>query len=508
MNSRTSCIFIALLLAVIIRVPFIGTALPYFHDEDEAHHFDRNLRMVQSGDFDPHYFHKPSLHFYLRIPAIALGFFNEVREERIKSIKDAITSDPFGVGGYAFSSSHPGLVKWARTVSILLSVLSVFLVFLITEYLFGLTAAAMASLLAAINPALVEYSGVVGVDTLMGFFALLTTWAAVVATSEKSKKHLILSAVAAGLAISSKYNAAPAILLPPIIAAFTFCEERTLSSLGLFVIIGASFLAGTPYLLSNLPLFLDHAGYEVWHYAVAGHEGHTAEPGLGQLLFFLSWLGHDAIGWSGLILGAIGTLWVLFMHRAKAHLVLASFPLAYLFFMCAQKTNFTRNLVPFIPYLIIAAAYALTRVPHLFSFAKRNTAAGILAALTIIQPVTGGLDAALTAYRATDTRIAASKWITDHRESLGRIALDGSLQFDWWTKNQTNLEVVDFTKITPKELAQKGITTVIVPQWSTAPEFNQIYRIDGDSTKTRVLNSPAIIIASLNIPSAPANKKK
>jgi hypothetical protein len=225
-------------------------------------------------------------------------------------------------------------------------------------------------------------------------------------------------------------------------------------------------------------------------------------------MFFMSWLGHDAIGWSALILGAIGTLWVLFMHRSKTHLVLASFPLAYMFFMCAQKTNFTRNLVPFIPYLIIAAAYALTRLPHLFSFGKRNLVAGILAALTIVQPVTGGLDAALTAHRATDTRIAASTWVANHRESLGHIALDGSLQFDWWTKNQTNLEVVDFTKTTPKELSQRGVTTVIIPQWSVAPEFNQIHRIDGDSTKTRVLNSPAIIVASLNIQGAVTNKKK
>ena len=136
MNSRTSCIFIAMLLAVIIRVTFIGTALPYFHDEDEAHHFNRTLRMVQSGDFDPHYYHKPSLHFYLRIPAIALGFFNEVREGRMTSIKEAQTSDPFGVAGYAFSASNPGLVKWARSVSTILSGVSVFLVFLIAEYLF------------------------------------------------------------------------------------------------------------------------------------------------------------------------------------------------------------------------------------------------------------------------------------------------------------------------------------------------------------------------------------
>src|SRR3990167_1306941 len=125
MKSRRGCYLIAfvLLLALWLRLPFVSRDLPYFAREDEAHHFNRVVNMVKSGDFNPHYFHKPSLHFYLRMPVVALSFLWNVSEGHIRSVEDIRTGDPFGLNGYAFAVSHPGIVKWNRSFSVLIILL-------------------------------------------------------------------------------------------------------------------------------------------------------------------------------------------------------------------------------------------------------------------------------------------------------------------------------------------------------------------------------------------------
>ena len=134
-NQRLNGLLMAALLffCVWLRYPAIGSGLPFFYQEDEAHHFNRTVEMVKSGDFDPHYFHKPSLHFYLRIPALISGFLWNVREGHIRSIKEIRTRDPYGLAGYAFTASHPGIVKWNRALSLLFSVLAVWLTCLLAR---------------------------------------------------------------------------------------------------------------------------------------------------------------------------------------------------------------------------------------------------------------------------------------------------------------------------------------------------------------------------------------
>ena len=82
---RALSLFFLLFLAVWVRAPYVSKDLPYFYNEDEAHHFNRVVNMVKSGSFDPEYFHKPSLNFYLRMPVVAASFLWEVSKGRIRS---------------------------------------------------------------------------------------------------------------------------------------------------------------------------------------------------------------------------------------------------------------------------------------------------------------------------------------------------------------------------------------------------------------------------------------
>src|SRR5687768_6937474 len=98
---------VALLIGLLFRAPFVGTGLPYFYDEDEAHHFNRTVEMVKSGDFNPRYFLKPSLHFYLRVPVTAAAFLWNVRHEHLRSVQEIRTRSAYGLAGYSFTASHP-----------------------------------------------------------------------------------------------------------------------------------------------------------------------------------------------------------------------------------------------------------------------------------------------------------------------------------------------------------------------------------------------------------------
>ena len=189
--------------------------MPYFYSEDEGHHFNRLVNMVKAGDLNPHYFNKPSLHFYLRMPAVAAAFLWSARADELQSIQDIDTENPFGLAGYAWGVSHPRIVMWVRSVSIILSLLIILVTFLLTAWLVRSPWIAVgAAWLVACSPALVTDSAKIGVDTLMTFVCLLTIYFAIRTVREPTLGLIVLTGLCAGLAISSKYNAAPIIVLP------------------------------------------------------------------------------------------------------------------------------------------------------------------------------------------------------------------------------------------------------------------------------------------------------
>ena len=296
-------LLLLVLLTAWLRIPTITDGLPYFEREDEAHHFNRTVRMVQSGDFNPHYFHKPSLHFYLRMPVVAASFLWGVRQGDLKKIQQIQTRDPYGIGGYAFTASHEGIVKWNRALSVLLLIGTVLLVYLCMIRMGAPPSLSFFSAaLFSVSPNAFLYSTTIGVDIVVTFFAVATSYAAICAVTvdaeEAKPKHDWLfwaTAFLAGLTISSKYNALP-IVAVPIIASFSFPKVLWKKLTICLVGISGGFLIGSPYILSEIPLFLNHLAYEIWHYGVAGHVGNQAEPGLQQAIFYFWWLVGERIG--------------------------------------------------------------------------------------------------------------------------------------------------------------------------------------------------------------------
>ena len=398
-SLRTASIWLTLgaviVLGLWLRYPQIGAGMPYFYQEDEGHHFNRLVEMVKNGDFNPHYFNKPSLHFYLRMPAIAGSFLWSARANEIESIQDIVTRDDAGLGGYAWSASHPRVVEWTRSVSTILSLLTIFVSYLLASQLVDSRwPAVLAALLVACSPALVSDSEKIGVDTLMTLMCVTTIYLAVRAMAEPTIGRIVATGFVAGLAVSSKYNALPIAAIPVLACLLS----RRYSMAGLtaaLVMPAAGFLVGTPFALVEIPAFLDGMAFEVRHYGVLGHGSATIEPGWPHARAFLGWMLNVAAGLLPTFLGLAGA-GLLLWRRQRVGLLVLFFPACFLLLMVNQRVAFFRNMLVMIPFFCILAVWTaerairwLTGLPWA-SARARMALAPVLALIISAQPLAEG----------------------------------------------------------------------------------------------------------------------
>lgn len=490
---------IAVLCALLIRAPWISSGLPFFYSEDEAHHFNRVAEMVKEGRWDPQYFHKPSLHFYLRMPVVAVAFLWNVREGHIRSVKEIRTRDGYGIAGYNFTASHPGIVKWNRALSVLLSVAAVFLTVMIAkEFAVSRAVALGAGLLVAISPEHVRNAAIIGVDTPMGFFALLATWLALLFRRHRRIAFLYGAAIASGFAVSSKYNALP-IVLVPMLAAILAPSRSWTRALACLAITAASFFAASPYILSSLPLFLDQFAYEIWHYGVEGHAGHSAEPGLPQAQFYLHWMRTDAIGTFAALMLAVGAIGIVLRPRRR-YLVGFGFGALFFLLMVSQKANFTRNVMVIVPWLALLCAMgvdAVTRMPFI-SQAMRGLLATLLWAAILAAPAFRLQTLQSQELSHAESRKPLITWMREQDGSRD-IAVAGKLQLPVDVLRIPGVTVIDERVIDAVDLYLAGYEYVVVRSAFKGPLlesglFGVVRGFVGAQEPQRIVDNPGITI--------------
>lgn len=493
------------LLALWLRVPGIKAGMPYFYAEDEAHHFNRTVEMVKEGRYDPQYFHKPSLHFYVRMPIVALSYLWSAKHGYLRSVKDIETRNSFGLAGYAFTASHPGIVKWNRTLSVALSILAVLFTFLLSREVTGSASASLAAaLLLAVSPEFLINSPIIGVDILMALMCVVSAYAAVRVLKCYSVCGLCVLGLLCGLAVSSKYNAAPIAVLPIAICfGLRKLSARELSA-ALLMPIGGFFL-GSPFILTSIPLFLDHLSYEIWHYGVAGHEGHSAEPGLQQARFYLNWLAGDGIGLAACILALPG-LALLRSDRKREAAIFLVYPVLFAALMIAQKANFTRNMVSLLPFVAILAASGLHLLLQLLELkpSLRSNIFWIAAPILCLQPLIGSLSYTRELRAKPESRRAAAEWIAAETAATGDVAISGELQFQTAVYRLPGKSRVDTSIPLGLVLFQSGFTTLVAgPEYQSPPADQELFTVrkefDGVDVPQRLIDNPKITVLDLKV---------
>lgn len=334
-------LFGLLLFGVALRIWAVGWGLPYVDHPDEPAILNISLRMLSSGDANPHWFLYPSLFFYLLALVVGLvhqfGQLGSWHATYIALDQMRITTDLYTTVPQFFIAGRL-LVSSLGSLSILVAALT-------TGRAWTKLAGLFAAAYIASSPYHVMHSQRLTTDVPVAFFTLLTFMVTLQVLKDGQLSVYLLAGLLAGLAASTKYNSG-VIALAIIAAHILHWRARLLHELPRLIGAGISaiggFILGTPYALLAWPDFLRGLRTQLAHYSAAQH---------GDLLGAWNIVGYIDFFWNdglrpapalALLLGII----VLLRYQPPVLLLWLSFALPFLLIHLAQPMHFMRNLLP------------------------------------------------------------------------------------------------------------------------------------------------------------------
>jgi 4-amino-4-deoxy-L-arabinose transferase-like glycosyltransferase len=401
-DAPYSRLALALILftAAALRLYHVGSGIPYAIGIDEPELLVRAVRMMQSGDFNPHFFDYPSLPIYLHMLIAIARFLAGAITHEFRSLAQADFTD---------------FLLWSRVFTAVLGVATVHVTYRIGLH-WGRRQALLAAALLAILPMHVREARFALTDTPMALCAAGALWAAVVAHERATIKAFVVAAVMAGLALGVKYTAGLVILLP-LLAVWLSTSHLRVKLQRSAIVVGAwaaAFLVVAPYTVIDLPGFLN---------GFAALMGEYRPRALAEAPW-LTYLKHLRItfGWPGALLLAAG------IALASVHVVrgpararwtlLVLFPVVYYLLVSRQHLVYARYLLPIMPAACLLAATALVALadvlaPRLGHPAAQRAAAAALLTAALFTPALRSIDFVRAASR-TSTQAEAYQWLVSH----------------------------------------------------------------------------------------------
>lgn len=449
-------------LALAVRVWGVNFGLPYLEHVDEWNVAERAIHIVQIGSFDPYdylqpgladndrqAFTYPTLYTYLETGVFAARFLQGVTAGQYD-----------GTSILASSTVKPDFYLWGRALTALLGAGTVLLLYLLGKRVYGRAVGLVAALFLTFFYLHALNSHWITTDVPSGFMALLPFfWIVPIAEGRDSRKTYLLAGLLAGLAVATKYNNA-LILVPLVMAHLLGRPPRRWVNWNLPLALGASFagfFAGAPFIFFHSPQFLTDLAAIINHYQNIGHPGYESNDNWLQYIQFM--LNENvAVVWLGL--AGVG---LVAARHTRNDLILLAFPLLTYLQLSSYKVNFSRNLMPVIPFLALFAAFFLVAAvrwlggvfqskigdrksriadwmpAHLWSRSKiENLAIGVVGVLAVISPAVTILQ--YDNYNAQPTnRARATAWIEQNLPAGAKIWLE-PLSTDLLPHNRYRLE--------------------------------------------------------------------
>ena len=444
------------LVAFGVRAWGVRFGLPeYFYHPDEHAIVDRATAILQTGDYNPHWFNYPSTYIYVQ----ALTY-----------IPYFLVSAARGFGDTVPGSTPHGFYFAGRLMTALIGALTVPLVYVLGKKAFDRRTGLLSSLLLTFSLLHTVHSHYVTMDIPVTFLVTLSFLFCYLAMDKATTKHYILAGLFAGLAASTKYPAfiviVPLSLLP--LLALRWGEWSSLGqrfglSTGAFV---AGFLLGTPYAFLDLNTFLNSLG------AVLSHYG-GAQPGFEGSNSGIWYIGQMLSSADGImfVIGLGGIAWALARHTKKDILLLC-FVIPYYLLLSLWRVRFERHLVALLPFLaILAARFLVEGVSWLSKRVKPPAGSNLrevleililacLSALAIFMPARTimSFDAALA---QKDHRTIAAEWVNANVPAGSTVVTEAlSIPID-----EDRFQVLQVVRIDSHDLEwylQEGVQYIIV----------------------------------------------
>jgi 4-amino-4-deoxy-L-arabinose transferase-like glycosyltransferase len=449
-----------LVLALALRLRGVAYGLPYsFVNADESTVIPKAFQAAR-GHLNPQFFYYPSLYFYLTgaLYLLAapvwwlLGHGNFLAQTSF-----VVDAGPYFLLG--------------RLLSVAMGTASVYLVYRLGRDAFGRPAGLLAALFLTVAPLHVAYSHMAVTDVTAVAFSLLAlvllqraagtgrgagapsaavndpaaaggeappaVGEAPPAVPSQPRRWLVLGAVAAGLAASTKYNLGM-LVLPATVAAAYACRDEVgvrvaagsrvavvwlrLLVLRLYLPMVAAFVVTSPFVLLDAPHFLrdfrqqsqimgrgwlgfEHVGNGFWF---------NLTPNL-----------TGAVGIVLVVLGVAGLAWA-FWRRTRLDLMVAPYVVVYFAYIGTWKELADRYLLVIVPLVILLAVRLCVEVTALARSRARRVVVPVVAvvlAVAFVLPLTASLafDRGLS---GVDTREVAKQWIQEHVPAGSLVAVE------------------------------------------------------------------------------------
>ncbi len=290
--------------------------------------------------------------------------------------------------------------------------------------------ALLAAACVAFTPLQVQLSHFYTVDTMALFFIMLTILACVkLVHTERPVRWALLTGLGYGLALATKFNAAP--LLVPLLVALGlrwYYRRDAWDFVIALIYAGCTtilvFIVAMPYAFLDLSEFVQQVSYQgnlarglIDLPYVRQFAGTT--PVLDQVQNLVLWGMGLMLGLSALA-GLLWLCWRLWRHEMAIWLVLLSWVLVYGGINCSFFVKYMRYLLPIYPFLVLMGACMLVSLASLDTTSWGNIQARLVkvgSAILIGLVLAGTLFQCLaldTIYSQPNTRIQASEWIFAH----------------------------------------------------------------------------------------------
>jgi len=430
-SSAITILILIIILGLIIRIWGISFSLPYIYHVDEENLSKISIRYF-SGDLNPHFFHVPSLHSYVVAGIWGVYFLLGKVFGKFHTLAEFINY---------FNTNPTIFFILGRIFSVLLSIGTILIVYLIGKKMFNPRVGLLASLFLIFSPEHNKISHYSVPDVPMVFFLVLSFFFIWLIYLKGKREYYILAGLFAGLCMATKYGGH--LLFIPLFLAHLFhilenkqpirnifFSFKLILSVFFFL---AGFFIGCPYAIFDSSTFWRDFNWQAKHLYSLGHYGSsTAQP---AWLFYL-WHGFkENIGKYSQYLVFGGIIYGLFRHK-KREIILFSFPLLLFLIIGSWKTMATRYFLPLVPFLALIGAnfldIILSKIAAFLSKLSSKLALlinrkEVLTWLIVIFFISSpGLKVIKFNYSLTqkDTRTIAKRWIEINIPKGTKIALE------------------------------------------------------------------------------------